>query len=136
MSATRRSARIASREYNRAYALDALHALGDALYANLERLEQADAVKDGWITAMMNEMIHKEDDIDGPIVGLLILTRRDLPPFSKEDRRTLINLMTAADRCRGLTRTIRGGDHRPLEYLENIVCAMLGNVKRLINKIA
>jgi hypothetical protein len=135
MSTPRRSARIASREYNRAYALDALNALVDALQTNLDLLEQAGAVKDGWITFMMNKMICNEDDIDGSIIGLLILTRNNLPPFSKEDRRTLISLMTAAERCRRLARTIRGGDHRPLNYMENIVCAMYGTVKRLINKI-
>jgi hypothetical protein len=131
MSAPRRSVRIAARESNRAYSLRALNALADALQENIDLLEQAYAVKDGWLTLMMNQIICKEDNIAGPITGLLTIAR--------SCRGVLKNvrlLAEAAKRTSELTRTIRGGDHRPLDYLEEITRAMLNTVQTLIYNIA
>lgn len=136
MSAPRRSTRIAARESNRAFSLRALNDLANALQANLDLLDQAYAVKDGWITVMMNQMIRKEDKIQGGIMGMIILTSSSLPPFYKEDRKQFRLLAEAAKRTRELTRTIRGGDHRPLDYLEEITRAMLNTVQTLIYNIA
>jgi hypothetical protein len=136
MSASRRSARIAARESNRAYSLRALNALADALQENLDLLDQVGAVKDGWITVMMNLMIHKEDKIQGPIMGMIILTSSSLPPFYKEDRKQLSLLAEAAKCTRALARTIRGGDHRPLDDLEKNTRGMLNTVQELLNRIA
>lgn len=135
MSVPRRSARIAARETNRAYSLRALNTVADTLQKNLDLLDQVAAVKVGWITFMMSDMICNGDDIQSSI-DVIILMNSSLPPFSKDDRKQLRLLSKEADRTRALMRTIRGGDHRPLDNLEEITHTMLNTVKALINKIA
>jgi hypothetical protein len=131
MSAPRRSARIAAREHNRDIALRALNTLADALQETLDLLDQVYAVKDGWLTVIMNQIICEEDNIAGPITGLLTIARS-----SRDVLKNVRLLAEAAKRTRALTRTIRGGDHRPLDHLEEITRTMLNTVQTLLNRFA
>jgi hypothetical protein len=54
----------------------------------------------------------------------------------KEERALFQSIVDAKKKSLILIRTIRGGDHRPLEELDTTFCEMLNNVEKLIGRIA
>lgn len=125
MYPTRRSPRLEARERARS----TLQSIQEALQERLEQIEQAYALKDGWITKMMNDFLTSQSSIEDPLRHLLRI--RNFLPFKKIDIDQIINLSIAAKRCSILIRTIRGGDHRPLEELEYTTRDMLNTVETL-----
>ena len=57
-------------------------------------------------------------------------------PFKHSDRDLVMTLSNMFWYCNGLIRTIRGGDHRPLEELESTTRDMLNTVDILISRVA
>lgn len=127
MYPTRRSPRLAARERARS----TLQSIQEALQERLEQIEQAHALKDGWITKMMNDFLSSQSSIDDPLRHLLRI--RDFLPFKKIDIDQIVDLSIAAKRCSELIRTIRGGDHRPLDELEDTTRDMLYTVEMLLS---
>ena len=130
MLTTRRSPRLEARERARS----TLQSIQEALQERLEQIEQAHALKDGWITKMMNDFLSSQSIIEDPLRHLLRI--RDALPFKKIDIDQIVDLSIAAKRCSILIRTIRGGDHRPLEELEDTTRDMLNTVETLCNHVA
>ena len=130
MYPTRRSPRLAAR----ANARSTLQPIQEVLQERLEQIEQTHALKNGWITKMMNDFLTSQSSIEDPLHHLIRM--RDFLPFKKADKDQIVNLSVAAKRCSGLIRTIRGGDHRPLDELEATTRDMLHTVKTLCTRVA
>ena len=126
----RRSPRLEARERARS----TLQSIQDALQERLEQIEQAPALKDGWITKMMNDFLSSQSSIEDPLRHLLRI--REFLPFKQVDKDQIVDLSIAAKRCSILIRTIRGGDHRPLEELEDTTRDMIDTVETLISHLA
>jgi macrodomain Ter protein organizer (MatP/YcbG family) len=130
MSTVRRSPRLAARERTRS----TLQSIQEALQERLEQIEQAPALKDGWITKMMNDFLSSQSSIEDPLRHLL--RTRDFLPFKQLDKDQIVDLSIATKRCSILIHTIRGGDHRPLEELEDTTRDMIDTVETLISHMA
>lgn len=130
MYTARRSPRLAARERARS----TLQPIQEALQERLEQIEQTHALKDGWITKMMNDFLSSQSSIEDPLRHLLRI--RDFLPFKKIDIDQIINLSIAAKRCSILIRTIRGGDHRLLDELKDTTRGMLNTVETLRTHVA
>lgn len=127
MYSVRRSPRLEAREHARS----TLQSIQEALQERLEQIEQAHALKDGWITKMMNDFLSSQSSIEDPLRHLLRI--REFLPYKKIDIDQIVDLSVAAKHCSILIRTIRGGDHRPLEELEDMTHDMLNTVEMLLS---
>lgn len=130
MSNVRRSPRLAAR----ANAYATLRSIQEVLQERLEQIEQAPALKDGWITKMMNDFLSSQSTIEDLMYKLRCIMY--YVSFKHSDIHCVMSLSHISWHCTGYIRTIRGGDHRPLDELESTTRDMLHTVETLLSRVS
>lgn len=134
MSSLRRSPRLQARVNNRKYVSRPLHALRTTLQDRLFLLDQAPALKEGWITQMMGQFRRQQEKLDGPAMGLYILACSGIPCVASDERERIRTLLVSQEIAKLHIKDIREG-HGDTDDLAAVYRDMLRTVELLLSHI-